>query len=218
MIRGIIFDFDDTLGNREDYAYKLYTEIISKYCTNELLRESIVQHCMIWDQNGNESKKYVQDMLRSVYTINLNVNLDTYWDDHLWEHTTLFKDAKETLMALKSRGYSLAIITNGKREGQMRKLEISGISRLVDVIVISEDCGYEKPDPQIFQNAADKLHLACNECIYIGDTFAKDIRGSLEAGMEAIWFWPHGYRACNYPVTRISDLSELLKMFEGKRG
>ena len=53
MIRGIIFDFDDTLGNREDYAYKLFTEIISKYCTNELLRESIVQHCMIWDQNGN---------------------------------------------------------------------------------------------------------------------------------------------------------------------
>ena len=84
MIRGIIFDFDDTLGNREDYAYKLFTEIISKYCTNELLRESIVQHCMIWDQNGNESKKYVQDMLRSVYTINLNMNLDTYWDDHLW--------------------------------------------------------------------------------------------------------------------------------------
>ena len=46
----------------------------------------------------------------------------------------------------------------------------------------------------------------------VGDNFANDVYGAINAGMKAIWIWPDDGRPMNYDVARIYKLDELLEL------
>jgi len=46
--------------------------------------------------------------------------------------------------------YRLGVVSNGQAHQQRMKLQRTGISGKFDCIVISEECGYAKPNPEIF--------------------------------------------------------------------
>ena len=222
--KAVLFDFDDTLGDRERYAGALYRDIVVRegYAVDAPETEAIIQQCMIWDQNGSVSKHAIEKELRETYGFRFDGidDLDTYWDDHLWEYTVLFDDALPVLRELKEEGYLPGAVTNGKTYGQMQKIRQSGIEDMLDVIAVSEAVGFRKPDRGIFDWAADRLHVRNEECIFIGDNWTTDIIGALHAGMKPVWYWPHGERVCHYPVERISCLSELpalVRKLEGEK-
>ena len=106
--KAVLFDFDDTLGDRERYAYALYRNIVERegYRKDDPQTEAVIQQCMIWDQNGSVSKHAIEKELRAMYAFRFNGidDLDTYWDDHLWEYTVLFDDAVCVLKCLKEEG------------------------------------------------------------------------------------------------------------------
>lgn len=54
-----------------------------------------------------------------------------------------------------------------------------------DVTVISSDVGLVKPDPAIFELAAERLGCKPNECIMIDDS-AANCSGAMAAGMQAV--------------------------------
>ena len=47
MIKAVLFDFDDTLGDRNGYAYLFYQSVLEKHfkdvCEDKLLKEAILQ-------------------------------------------------------------------------------------------------------------------------------------------------------------------------------
>lgn len=45
----------------------------------------------------------------------------------------------------------VGIITNGFRNLQQEKNAVCGISPFIDILVISEEAGYQKPDRRIFK-------------------------------------------------------------------
>jgi len=84
--------------------------------------------------------------------------------------------------------YILGVVSNGLPDVQYRKLESIGLRPLFSCIVLSEEVGIRKPDPRIFLRAAQVLHRLPAQCLYIGDTYASDIIGAKNAGMQACWF------------------------------
>ena len=65
-IKAVLFDFDDTLGHRESYAYDTFYRLL-KSCTDfedEMELEAILQDVMIWDEQGNIHKQHIVDMLK----------------------------------------------------------------------------------------------------------------------------------------------------------
>lgn len=215
--KAIFFDFDDTLGNREQYAYDCYRGIL-KSNTNiedDLLFEAIVQDCMLWDEKGNCNKRHIKEMLKLNYDIDLPYeDFNTYWDSQLWKYTVPQPDAAETLTELSKR-YQLGIITNGPSEGQRNKLKVSGLESFfqLDTIIVSGDYGYHKPDKRLFLAACDKLKVAPEESVYVGDIFARDVLGSASAGMKPVWIWTQGERKCSIEVLTIHKLKDLLNYF-----
>ena len=68
-IKAVLFDFDDTLGHRESYAYDTFYRLL-KSCTDfedEMELEAILQDVMIWDEQGNIHKQHIVDMLKKKY-------------------------------------------------------------------------------------------------------------------------------------------------------
>jgi len=215
MIRAILFDFDDTLGNREVYTYKTFEKRLKELniSLDEVEKEALIQHILIMDQFGDVNKNYVRDTVLKTYGIDLGKDFDAWWKQHQFENVILFQDAIEVLTYLRNKGYKLGIITNGSSYTQNKKLEYTNVLSYVDAKIVSDDVGIAKPDPRIFIQMAEKLGVKAEECAFVGDMFHRDILGAKRAGMRPIWMWSHGFRMCEYPVERISSLSELKNMF-----
>lgn len=126
----------------------------------------------------------------------------------LGKKAVLVNNAVTVLKELKKK-YKLGLVTNGESAGQYLKIKQTKIAQYFDGVIVSGDFGYNKPDPRLFEIAADNLGVSCKECIFVGDLFQTDIIGAHRAGMKPIWLWSHGHRACSVQVERISSIEEL---------
>ncbi len=214
--KALLFDFDDTLGDREKYAYPLYRELIEKLAFDRSLieQEALIQHCMLLDEQGDITKAHVRDVMLEKHGIDLGENLTEFWEANLNRFTVLFDDVIPTLEELKSRGYKLAIVTNGGSVGQRKKIERCGIAHYFDVITVSGDKDIHKPDPRIFLETAEALGVKPEECLMTGDIFYKDVLGAVNAGMDAVWMWSHGERNCSENVKKIRHIHELIDIID----
>lgn len=124
--------------------------------------------------------------------------------------------ALEMLIALRAHGLKTAIISNGHTDVQSAKIDITGLRDAVDLVVISEDVGLRKPDPGIFQLAAERLGVVPACCIFVGDNPEADVRGAEAAGMKGIFYgagtsWPDMLPSPKY---RIDTFVEVLPLIE----
>lgn len=217
MIKAVLFDFDDTLGNREVYAYQSYEEKLKQ--TNPQLKgaelEAVLQECMILDQQGDVNKNYVRDRLLQAQGIDLGEDFNSWWFQNQWKYAVLFDDALPTLKALKEQGYLLGLVTNGSSFGQNMKVKKTGIGPYMDVVAVSGDIQIQKPDPGIFRYAAEKLGVKCEECVFVGDMYHRDIIGAYNVGMKPVWIWTHGPRLTAFTeIPKIAGISEILDVLK----
>lgn len=112
---------------------------------------------------------------------------ETYWGTFL-KNMSLYDGALEFLQSLKAENLKIAICTDMTAHIQYRKIKRLGLSDLIDAIVTSEEVGFEKPSPLIFERVLEKLTVEANEAAYFGDSFRKDIEGSANCGMKPFYF------------------------------
>lgn len=105
--------------------------------------------------------------------------------------------SRELLEMLKEE-VRIGIITNGFCSLQEEKIAIMGISPLIDLLVISEEVGYQKPDKRIFKTALAMAGTAPADSVYVGDSWKVDIVPAAACGLRAVWL--NRYRqACPDP-------------------
>ena len=97
------------------------------------------------------------------------------------------------LDSLRERGLKLGLVSNAFDPPWLlhRDLEQLGVAERLDVAVFSSELGRRKPDPAIFRAALDRLGVAPEETLFVGDLLLQDIRGASELGMrtvQALWF------------------------------
>lgn len=124
--------------------------------------------------------------------------------------------ALEMLVALRARGFKTAIISNGHTKVQSAKIEITKLKNAVDLVVISEDVDLRKPDPRIFQLAAERLGVTPARCIFVGDNPEVDVLGAEASGMTGVFYgagatWPD---TLPFPKYGIDTLCEVLPLIE----
>jgi epoxide hydrolase-like predicted phosphatase len=71
---------------------------------------------------------------------------------------------------------------------------------MFDEIVISGDVGLHKPQPEIYELAADRLGVAPEECVFVDD-LRENVRGAEEVGMTAVL-----HRETAATVARLEEL------------
>lgn len=175
--------------------------------------ESMVQRCMIWDEFGSVKKDYVFSLIQKYYAPEMDIEeWKEKWGEEFDRFQVLIPGAKKTLGELKKK-YKLGILTNGDEKKQKTKIAYTKVGRYFDVIIATGEYGIHKPDPRIFQIAAEKLGLEPKEVAFIGDTFATDIQGAVNAGMTPIWFEYERRCMAEYPVKKVTSYEEIRKIF-----
>lgn len=96
----------------------------------------------------------------------------------------LFDGARELLTALKEH-YQLALLTNGLAATQRGRLQAAGLDDWFDPVVISEEVGVQKPDPQIFSHVFKQARInSRKQALMVGDSLSSDIAGGNASGID----------------------------------
>lgn len=217
MIKGILFDFDCTLSKRYESAYYLFRDMLKELRPEidpkSVEFESIVQRCMIWDEYGSIKKDHCFSLLQKYYVPEMDVQeWKEKWGERFGDYQVLMPGVRKVLPLLKEK-YVLGVLTNGDEKLQKRKVSKTRINKYFDVIIASGEYGIHKPDPKIFQIAADRMGLKPEKVAFIGDTFATDIQGAVNAGMVPIWFEYERRNISEYPVRIVRGFDEIEHMF-----
>lgn len=201
MIRGVIFDLDDTL-----YDYKG----CDRRATQQLLR---FMQCTfgLQEEQGltciKQAKQIVKERLgntaachnRMLYMQTISELCQTnpvqyswamynvYWDT-LLAHMKLFPYVKPLFALLKQNDIKIAILSDLTAHIQHRKLLHLGVAEDIDVLVTSEEAGAEKPSSKMFELVQRKLAFDKKELLMIGDSLQKDVQGATNYGIPAVWF------------------------------
>lgn len=128
---------------------------------------------------------------------------------YLPKYNHLFEGTIEILDYLKPK-YNLHIITNGFAEIQENKLNNSYITSYFKSITNSEMAGVKKPNPLIFEYALDLAKTKKENSIMIGDCIEADVKGALDAGLDAILFTESNEQVAEN-VKQVNHLLELKK-------
>ena len=97
----------------------------------------------------------------------------------------LFDDVAPVLTELKEKGLILGLISNVEQD-MTETLTRLGLPTWLEIVVTSQDTGFNKPRPEIFREALLQAVVKPSEAIYIGDQYQVDVLGARGAGMKGI--------------------------------
>lgn len=87
----------------------------------------------------------------------------------------------------REAGYVPFVVTNGNVAQQENKMRLMGLEEHVAGMVVSEAVGVRKPDPTIFELAAQAAGASLDGAWMIGDSAEADIGGAANAGLRSVW-------------------------------
>ncbi|MEI7595193.1 MAG: YjjG family noncanonical pyrimidine nucleotidase [Bacteroidota bacterium] len=224
MYSAVFFDLDRTLWDFESNAKAAFEAIFVEYnlkakgipSSSDFYEKYSLHNNELWNlYNRGEIIKETLKTARFIltlldYKINddmLSIALGDSYLKYSLTFNKLFPGAEEIISYLK-KSYKLGIITNGFEEIQYHKLKISGLNKYFDVVITSEEAGFKKPNPRIFEYALSKINAKAEESIMIGDDIEIDILGAKNAGISQIYFNPEKNK-CPEANFSISDLNEI---------
>ena len=79
----------------------------------------------------------------------------------------------------------MAVASNGRLANVEASLRITGLLPLFDHIVSADDVDYGKPEPDVFLEAARRMHVAPADCVVLEDS-DEGLQAAKAAGMRAI--------------------------------
>lgn len=127
----------------------------------------------------------------------------------LGKENTLLPGVEETLKTI-SKKLPIIIITNGITVIQKARFQNSLIKEFAKKIIISEEVGISKPDPDIFKIALDYIGIKPEEALMVGDGIESDVRGANDANIDVCWMNPTGKKLpeelhVEYEIKTIQD-------------
>lgn len=212
MIRAVLFDLDGTLLDRDRSLRAFVSEQRARFPALQRIPEPVyTARFLQLDARGSVWKDVVYQRLLSELGVS---GLD--WRELLSDYESAFQRSctpfphlHEVLDDLRAGGYRLGLISNGRTEFQMRSVRALALESCMDVILISEEEGVRKPDPEIFHRALGRLAVEPAESVYVGDHPDADVRGALKAGMRAVWKYDPAWPEPEEAHARIAGLEEL---------
>jgi putative hydrolase of the HAD superfamily len=227
MIKAVFLDFYNTLVGydppREETHSILLGEMGIKISPKELLRPIMLAddflskehsrlsmakrskeeiaalygryHGMVLKEAGVEaSPELIANILRKWLSIELKL--------------VLYDDVAPSLDRLKERGLTLGLISNVDHDISAIYGEL-GLGHWLQLKITSQDVGFNKPNPEIFQAALKAAGVKPAEAIYVGDQYEIDVVGANGVGMRGILIDRHDFLGDIKDSPRIRSFAEI---------
>lgn len=145
----------------------------------------------------------------------MRMSFDKYYATYVCEESTLYPDVKETLEALKAKGYPLVVITNKPTKLVEPVLSAFGIYHLFDETLGGQSLPKIKPHPDPMFFICEKFGIIPQELLFVGDS-ENDVIAAKAAGCDVVGL-TYGYNY-NVPIEQsnptfvTSEFKDVLKI------
>ncbi|HET7232430.1 MAG TPA: HAD-IA family hydrolase [Longimicrobium sp.] len=183
-IRAVLYDFDGTLADSTELIMRCYRHTMATHLGQAPPDEEWLR--------GFGTPLETQIALFARSPSEHHAMLDTYRAHQDELHDALvrpFPGAAETVRELARRGVALALVTSKLRRSTLRGMELCGLTEHFPVIITPEDVRNPKPHPEPVLVALERLGVAAEETLFVGDS-PHDMASGREAGTRtaaALW-------------------------------
>ena len=213
MIKRVILDIDNTLipwiEEYDKEINKTLDELNIEYTNedyNNILEAMSAYENEYYTFNKKIMLDYINQYTNKKYPIEFINNIIDSWANCVPDK--IEKETIETLKYLNSK-YELVILTDWFGNQQSNRLEKLDILKYFQKVYSAEKTK-RKPFKEAFIQAIG--NNSPEECIMIGDNLERDIKGALNAGLNAVYYNPnHKEFDVGCPdIARIEELTEIL--------
>jgi|UniRef100_A0A7V3RIM2 putative hydrolase of the HAD superfamily len=193
MIKGVIFDLDNTLVDfmamKEaavesavsamiDAGLKM-DKILAKQKIFEIYKEVGIEDQTVFDKFLMREFGYIDSRIHAAGIVGYRRAREAT--------LVLYPHVYITLIELIKRGLKLGVVTDAPKLQAWLRLCQLNLHHLFDVVVTFEDTYKRKPDPAPFRVTLERMNLKPEEAIMIGDWAERDIVGAKVLGMKTVF-------------------------------
>ena len=183
----IVFDLDDTLYPRVRHVHSGFSAVARSLARRFDLPVDVVYRRLKEAHDQGHQGTELQYLCTS---LGLNealvpdlVQIMRSHEPQIW----LAHDAGDVLLALRARGWRTAVLTNGIPSVQAAKVRALGLHELVDHVLYAEEhAPGGKPAADVFLAALNRLEVAPQNAVMVGDDRINDIEGARAVGMRTV--------------------------------
>jgi 2-haloacid dehalogenase len=205
---GTLFDVHSAVGKHRQRLGDIADQVSSVWRTKQLeytwLRSLMKRHADFW-QVTQDALDFAFDM----YTVkDLNLKKDLI---EAYLQLDCYPEVPAALSDLKSRGFKIAILSNGTPKMLASAVRNSGLETMIPKIFSVEKAGVFKPDPRVYRIAVDELNVKPEEIAFQSSN-AWDASGAAAFGFKVAWINRFGQspeRLPDKPDVEIQNLSQL---------
>ena len=190
MIKGVVFDLDNTLLDfmkMKEYAVKAAIKGMIEAGLKVNEDKSYIEINSIYEEFGWENQK--------VFDVFLEKSIGHVDNKFLAAGIVAYRRAREanlmaypnvnkTLLALSKSGIKLGVVSDAPSREAWMRIYYLNLYHYFDVVITFDDSGERKPSPIPFQLALDGMGLRPEETIMIGDWPERDVVGAQQIGMK----------------------------------
>ncbi len=125
----------------------------------------------------------------------------------------------ETIKQLQPK-YNLAIVSDGQTAYDVPELNTVGLFGIFDLVIISGNFGFRKPDPRLFENALSIMQMKPSGVSYLCNDIYRDVYGAPELGLKTFFFRSNQGRQekqgvhLDYIIYNFPELLNAVRFFE----
>ena len=228
MIKGVLLDLDGTLIDFRDVELEVENSLCEELGKKHGIDPRLLFHLLINTRMkhrhassrpiDNSRRVWFKEIfeLLGIKNEDLEELEKRYWK-MINSNIKEFPGAREVIKKLREKGLKIGIITDsdGAPEFKDERIRKFGFHELVDFVLKSDEVGYNKPSPIIFEKALEKLGLKPEEVLVVGDDAPRDLSTPKSMGMRTVWI-NHGGKSIdgNYIDYEIRNIQELIEIIE----
>ncbi|MFW9972458.1 MAG: TIGR02253 family HAD-type hydrolase [Candidatus Odinarchaeota archaeon] len=185
----------------------------------------------IVEEYGSNSSKHYNYFIKRLNQMEENIEYISYNDGYKYiaaavmayhgekvNSIKLYDDVEQNLIKLKKLSIKTAIITDGIPIKQYEKILRLNIDKLINLVVISDEIGIKKPNPELFNYCLKKFGVKGQETIYVGDRIDKDIIPANLNNIYSVYLHRGGkYDTYNFDLKTLGDIKpnyEISNLYE----
>jgi HAD superfamily hydrolase (TIGR01549 family) len=188
-VKGLLFDIDGTLSDTDDHMVNRLVKLLRPI--KWMFRDHDPQPFARWLVMASETPANfvygVADRLGidKLYAKIYNRSAQRKPSKRILEKShLLIPGVKHMLETLYGR-YPLGVVSARDERTSVAFLEAFSLKNYFEIIVTAQTCPHTKPYPDPIEYAADKLGIAPEACVMIGDTVV-DVKAGNAAGAQTI--------------------------------